>query len=131
MDLERRDDIESAIEHFLGGRLSVEGDQVMEKIRRREHLDVQGQNVFHTAKRRASPSDVPQKVRWVRSGICLVGVSDIGDLLTLNGILDAVRMMLTGDGTWNAGEKKRSAVVARLTLIGFRRDDQMNVEHFE
>lgn len=79
VDLEHGNDVERLVEVLVRARRSrVEGDQMMEQIRRRENVDVEGDNVLDGGMSVAETSDVAQKVGWVRSGIALVRVVDVG-----------------------------------------------------
>ena len=100
MNFEGRNNVECSIELLLRVRfLRVERNEMMEEIRSRKDVDVHGENVLNCRCRYTKTSDITKEIRWVRRRIGFIGMIDVGHVLATDSILDAMRVVLIGDGT--------------------------------
>ena len=99
MNFEGGNNVERSIELLRARLLSVERNEMMEQIGSRKDVDVHGENVLNCRRRDAKTSDITKEIRWVRRGIGFIGMIDVGNVLAIDSVLDAMRVMLVGDGT--------------------------------
>jgi hypothetical protein len=99
MNFEGGNNVECPIERLRARFLSVERNEMMEEIRSRKDVDIQGENVLNCRRGDAKTCDITKEIRWVRRGIGFIGMIDVGYVLATDSVLDTMRIVLIGDGT--------------------------------